>query len=282
MTASVVLAGLAAGAAAVAAGELLLALRARAAARPPRARDARGPLVELLTAIGARLRPGGAVPGRGAAARLAGAGAPLRLTPGDLAALQAGAALLGLGLAAVWSSALPGRLGLAALVAAPLAGFWLPEVLLARRTAKRRRVLEREVADVLDLLRVAVGAGLAPDRALRDVGAHRGGLLGGEIARAAARIELGVPRADAFAELAARCPTEPVAALVAALGRADRHGAPLDEALAALAEQARADRARAAQEAGARAAPKIQLVVALLLVPAVMLLVAASLVRGLA
>jgi tight adherence protein C len=132
----------------------------------------------------------------------------------------------------------------------------------------------------LDLLRVAVAAGQPPDRALREVAVHRGGMLGADLGRAARQVELGVPRARALAELSARCPLEPVAALVAALGRADRHGAPLDEALAALAEQARADRARIAQEAGARAAPKIQLVVALVLVPAVMLLVAASLVRG--
>ena len=68
-----------------------------------------------------------------------------------------------------------------------------------------------------------------------------------------------------------------MAALVAALQRADRHGAPLAPALAALAADARAARARAVREQAAKAAPKIQLVVALLLVPAVMLLVGAAL-----
>lgn len=61
------------------------------------------------------------------------------------------------------------------------------------------------------------------------------------------------------------------------MGRADRHGAPLTPALAALAADARAARARAVREQAAKAAPKIQLVVALLLVPAVMLLVGAAL-----
>ena len=62
------------------------------------------------------------------------------------------------------------------------------------------------------------------------------------------------------------------------LRRADRLGAPPARALAALAEEARARQTRRAAERAARAAPKIQLVVALLLVPSVLLLVAAALV----
>lgn len=283
MSVAVVLSGLAAAAAVFAAADVLGLARARAATRPARLpRGARrGPLLHLIARIGRQAALRGGATGPGLAARLTAAGAPLGLTPADLAALKAGTALVVLGVSAVWSQALPGRLGIAAMVLAPAAGFWLPDLLLSRRAASRRRVLEREVADVLDLLRVAVGAGQSPDRALRDVAGYRGGMLGHELGRAAGQIELGVPRATALAGLAARCPIEPIAALVAALGRADRHGAPLDEALASLAAQARTDRARIAQEAGARAAPQIQLVVALVLVPAVMLLVAASLVRGL-
>ncbi|MEA2181697.1 MAG: hypothetical protein QOF69_882, partial [Solirubrobacteraceae bacterium] len=48
------------------------------------------------------------------------------------------------------------------------------------------------------------------------------------------------------------------------------------------AVQARADQARRLRDDAARAAPKIQLVVALVLVPAVMLLLAAVLVHTLA
>ncbi|MBJ7520012.1 MAG: type II secretion system F family protein [Solirubrobacteraceae bacterium] len=283
MSGAVVLTGIAAAAGAVALADTLHLFRAARARRPSRAErtSRRGPLLALVAGLGRRVAAGRRAPGGGLAARLDAAGRPLGLSPADLAALKAGSGLVCLGLAVVWGQALPGRLGIAALLAMPVAGFWLPDALLVRRAAERRRVLEREVADVLDLLRVAVGAGRAPDRALHDVALYRGGLLGAELGRAAEQVELGVPRERAFASLAARCPLEPVAALVAALGRADRHGAPLDEALTSLAAQARADRARLAQEAGARAAPQIQLIVALVLVPAVMLLVAASLVRGL-
>jgi tight adherence protein C len=66
--------------------------------------------------------------------------------------------------------------------------------------------------------------------------------------------------------------------LVAALHRATRHGAPLGPTLAAQAAEARARTARRHTEAAARAAPQVQLVVALLLVPAVLLLVGAALI----
>jgi tight adherence protein C len=91
-----------------------------------------------------------------------------------------------------------------------------------------------------------------------------------------------VPRATTYAELERRAPVPGVAALTAALSRADRHGAPLGPALAALADEARAERARRLHDAAAAAAPRIQLAVAMLLVPAVLLLVAAGLVHGLA
>ena len=73
-----------------------------------------------------------------------------------------------------------------------------------------------------------------------------------------------------------------LATLVGALERSRRHGVPLADTLAAQAREARAALARAAREHAARAGPKIQLVVALLLVPSVLLLVAAGLLSALA
>ena len=94
------------------------------------------------------------------------------------------------------------------------------------------------------------------------------------------RLGLGAARSEVLRELVARCPGTGVATLAAAIARSDRHGAPLAPALAALAAEARAEQSRRLRDGAARAAPKIQLVVALVLVPAVMLLVGAVLVRG--
>jgi tight adherence protein C len=86
-----------------------------------------------------------------------------------------------------------------------------------------------------------------------------------------------VPRAQSLEALARRAPLPGVRAVVAAIRRADRHGAPLGPALCALALASRADRARALREAAAKAAPKVQLAVAALLVPGAMLLIASAL-----
>jgi tight adherence protein C len=112
-------------------------------------------------------------------------------------------------------------------------------------------------------------------------GRRHPGLLAAELRRAAARLALGARGQDVVQDLERRCPDPGVADLAAALRRAERHGAPLADALAAQAQEARARRAHALTEAAARAAPKIQLVVALLLVPAVMLLVGACLAAAL-
>jgi tight adherence protein C len=215
------------------------------------------------------------------ARRLDAAGAPPGLAVADVMALKWGAAaaagLAGLPLATV----LPGRLGPVALVAAPAAAFLAPDAVIARRARRRTTAIAEDIADVLDLLHVAVEAGLTPLRALGEVGRRRGGVLASELGATAAMAALGVPRAQALDRLTRRCPSDGVTALVAAIRRTERHGAPLGPALSALAADARAQRAQRLRERAARAAPKIQLVVALLLVPATMLLVAAALAAAL-
>jgi tight adherence protein C len=223
-----------------------------------------------------RLRRGTAA---GLAARVDAAG--LRVSAGEVMVAKLGAAPVAALAVLALAPAAPGRLGLALLLAAPPAGFLAPDLWLRARAKARAREMEAEQADVLDLLRVAVGAGLTPWRALREVGRRHPGVLAGELGAAARRVTLGVPADAALARLERRCPAAGTHALTAAVRRADRLGAPPARAFAALAEEARARRARRAAEQAARAGPKIQLVVALLLVPSVLLLVAAALVPAL-
>jgi tight adherence protein C len=245
--------------------ELVLAVRL------PRRRAGRAGVAVL-----ARLGRGfGVRAPRGLAERIEAAA--LDVSVGDAMAVKAGAALAGLAVVLPLLPAAPGRTGVALLLAAPAAGFLAPDAWLRHRTRRRARAMEGELADVLDLLRVAVAAGLAPGCAMAEVGRLHPGAFAAELRRAAGRAALGVPRETAYRELERRCPAAGVPAVVAALRRADRHGAPLAPALAAEARTARAREAHRAAEAAARAAPQIQLVVALLLVPAVLLLVAAAL-----
>jgi tight adherence protein C len=265
MTRAVVLAALAGLIAAPALLDLV------AGARPPRWRAGRAGLAALLR-VG---RGFGARAPRGLAERIAAAG--LDVPAGDIMAVKVGAALAGLAAVIPVLPGAPGRTGLVLPVAAPATGFLAPDVWLRRRARRRVRSIETELGDVLDLMRVAVAAGLPPARALAEVGRRHPGVLAAELRRAAARSGLGIPREITYRELERRCPAAGIPALVAALTRADRHGAPLGPALVAEARTARARAASRAAEAAARAAPQIQLVIALLLVPSVLLLVAAAL-----
>jgi tight adherence protein C len=215
----------------------------------------------------------------GLAARVEAAG--VNAGVGEILAAKLGAAPVAALAALVLLPLAPGRLGLALLAGAPFAGYFAPELWLRARARARARVMEAEQADVLDLLRVAVGAGLGPWRALAEVGRRHPGALAGELGAAARRVGLGLPPELALARLERRCPAAGTHALTAALRRADRLGSPPARAFAALAAEARAREARRAAEHAARAAPKIQLVVALLLVPSAMLLVAAALMPAL-
>ncbi len=270
MTAAAGLAGLAGVLAAVGVADLVAARRPR---RPRRA-GWRVVGVALLRRLGRGVGPRAGP--RDLEARLAASG--LALPVGDFLAVKGGAALATLLAVLPAAPGLPGRLPIVVPLALPAAAFLVPDAWLRRRIRARVAAMERELPDVLDLIRVAVGAGLPANRALAQVGLRHPGLLAAELRHATRALELGVPTAAAYAQLARRAPLPGVAVLVGALGRAGRHGAPLDGALAAQAAEARSARARETAERAARAAPKIQLVVALLLVPSVLLLVAAALI----
>jgi len=280
MTRAALLAGAAGVCAAAAIVELIVLGVPRRRPRGGGRTSRLGAMTVLLAQIARRVGAGAAP--EDLHARVAAAGTPLGLGASDVTALKGAVALIGLLLALPIAGALPGRLWIAALLCAPAAGFLLPDVMLARRARSRGARMSRELADVLDLLRVAVEAGLPLSRALGEVGRRCSGLLGAELAASAARIELGATRAATLDELVAGCPLAGVASLAAAIARSECHGAPLAPALEALAAEARSAQARQLRDEAARAAPKIQLVVALVLVPAVMLLVAAVLFRTLA
>lgn len=269
------------GPAIVAAAAVLLATVALAQLLPRRTRTRhtrQGAGLRLLARLGRRI--GAPVAPGDLDARLAAAGRPLGLRPADVTAAKGGAAAFALALALPLGSLLPGRLGLLAPFALPLAAFLAPDLWLRRRAAARGAAMAAELPDLLDLLRVALGAGLSLDRALAEVARRDCGLLAREVRTAAVQVALGVPREQALAGLAVRCPCEGIVPLVRALERGARHGTPLAEALAAQAGEARAARARRLTERAARAAPQIQLVVALLLVPSVLLLVGAALLAS--
>jgi len=209
-------------------------------------------------------------------ARIARAGLSDALAAPDLARARAGGALAGAALAAPLAIASPLLAALAPVLGA--AGALTPSRWLAGRQATRRAALVRELPDLLDLLGICVESGMALDPALELVADRLGGTLGGEIDRVLRDLSLGTPRAAAYRALVDRAGAPELAQTVGALLQAEELGAPLSRALEGQAEALRVARRQAARERAARAAPKIQLVVALVLVPSVLLMMLAALI----
>ena len=174
--------------------------------------------------------------------------------------------------------AVPGRLGVVVAVGMVAAGFATPDALLERATRRRRARMVAALPDALDMLAVGAASGRDPFTGLGEIAAESTGPLAVELARAVAEIEAGEPVATAIARLRERIGAPEIGALAATLERSRTYGSPLADQLHLQATSLRRDARRRIEEQAARAAPKIQLVVALVLVPSVLLTIVAAIV----
>jgi tight adherence protein C len=252
----------------------------RSVARGRMPRPGHGPMLLALL-----VRFGRAAARRAAPAdlerRLAAAGRPGGLGAREVLAAKFGAAVAATPPAVLLGALAPGRLGWLLTVAAPLGGFMAPDLWLRRLATARAAAVRRALPELLDLLRVTVDAGVSLPAALAAVGDRASGPLAAEWTAVGREVALDVPLGDALAAMEARMPLPEIRMLVGALDRSRRYGAPLADTLAGQARDARLGLSRHVREEAAKAGPKIQLVVALLLVPSVLLLVAAALISAL-
>jgi tight adherence protein C len=188
--------------------------------------------------------------------------------------------LVGVAAGVLAAPAAPGRTALLALVGFPLAGFVGPDALRTRRARRRHRRLTGAMPDALDLLAVSAASGRGPAGGLEQLAEAGEGPLAEELRLVAAEVSCGVPFSAALESLRGRVPGGEVATLVAAIERSRRYGSPLADQLRRQASALRRESRRAIEERAARAAPKIQLVIALVLVPSVLLMIAAGLIAN--
>jgi tight adherence protein C len=212
--------------------------------------------------------------------RLRRSGLERRLSLGAVLAAKVAGGALGSLVGLVAAPAAPGRTALLVAVAMPVAGFLAPDALLEREARRRRRRLLAALPDALDLLAVSAGSGRGPAAGLEQLAGAGEGPLAEELRLTVAELSCGVPLSSALRSLRARVPGSELATLVAAIERSRRFGSPLADQLRRQAGALRRDGRRAVEERAARAAPKIQLVVALVLVPSVLLMIAAGLIAN--
>lgn len=218
--------------------------------------------------------------GAGLADRIRRAGVEGSVSPRTIVGCKLGTAAAGGLLGTVAAPAAPGRLAPLIAIAMPAAGFLAPDALLERLAGRRRVLLLGALPDALDLMGAGAASGRSISAALRDAAGGRVGPLREELSMTAAEMACGVPQREALAGLRRRIPGSEVAALCAAIDRSRKLGSPLAEQLSRQSADLRRGQRRAVEERAARAAPKIQLVVALVLVPAVLLVIVAGLIAN--
>ncbi len=211
--------------------------------------------------------------------RLARAGLESRLPLAAVLAAKLAAAAAGGVVASMAAPAAPGRIAVLVAVGMPIAGFMAPDALLERAARHRHRRLVGALPDALDLLAVSAISGRSPAAGFEQL-ATGTGPLADELRIAVAEIACGQSTSAALGELRTRVPGPEISTLAASIERSHRLGSPLADQLRRQSSALRRDQRRVIEERAARAAPKIQLVVALVLVPSVLLMIAAGLIAN--
>jgi tight adherence protein C len=152
-------------------------------------------------------------------------------------------------------------------------GFMLPDVFIAGKGKKRQAEIRQALPETLDLLAIAVGAGMGLEAAIELVIQRLPGALGQEFHRILQELSLGVSRREAFGNLRTRTEVEELSTFALILTQADALGTPLSVVLKSQAAEMRMLRRQRAREAGAKTPVALLFPLLLGIFPALMLIV---------
>lgn len=155
------------------------------------------------------------------------------------------------------------------------AGFYLPSVWLRHRITKRRRAIEHGMPNALDLLQVAIEAGLGFDAAMTRVAnelARATPAISEEFLMLQLEIQAGKDRDRAFIDMAERTGVDEVAAFANVILQATQFGTSVSDALATYASEMRINRELRAQEKANKLPVQMSGVMAALMMPTLLML----------
>lgn len=144
---------------------------------------------------------------------------------------------------------------LVAAIGAVIFGAFGPEIWIKNVITKRRKALEKQLPDGLDLLVICVEAGLSLDAALKRTAEELGRgarELADELTLTSVELGFLPERAVALRNLAQRTGLKPIGAVVSALVQTEKFGTPLAQSLRVLAAEFRNQRLLRAEEKAAR------------------------------
>lgn len=155
-------------------------------------------------------------------------------------------------------------------------GALTPVTVVARRRDARQRAIRDGLADMLDLLLICVEAGISLDAAIQRVGrelAHVHAALSEELTLLGRRQAAGVPREDALRGLWHRTGLTEIRTLAANIIQSERWGTSIARVLRVNAEVIRGARRARAERRAAVASTKMLFPLALLILPALFIVI---------
>jgi tight adherence protein C len=163
--------------------------------------------------------------------------------------------------------------GLLAVVGGSALGFQAPNIFLYNTAVKREDVMQKAMADAIDLLTISVEAGLGFDAALQQVAKNTEGPLAAEFGRVLQEMQIGRGRSDAMRALAERTTLPDIRSFVSAMVQAESFGIPIAQVLRVQSSEIRVKRRQRAEEKAAQVPVKIMIPVVLFILPCLMIVV---------
>ena len=194
--------------------------------------------------------------------KLSQAGNPAALTPAGFQAMRlslaALLAIVGLGIGLVLPLTIPDFLA-APLVGAALAavGYMLPLLWIEQLIGRRRRQIQRSLAEATDLLTLVVESGMSLDEGLLSITERFHNALGDEIGKVLREIRLGRPRMSALEHMADTAGVPDLHHLVESIVQSDQMGVPIARLLRVQATEMRRRQRQSAQERAAQASSRM-------------------------
>lgn len=126
--------------------------------------------------------------------------------------------------------------------------YFVPDVLIHGRGAKRQKAIELELPNTLDQMLISVEAGLGFESAMARSGQNGKGPLSEELVRTLQDMQVGRSRKDAYLAMAERADVPDLRSFVRAVVQADTYGIALASVLRIQAKQMRVKRRQRAEE----------------------------------
>jgi len=127
-------------------------------------------------------------------------------------------------------------------------GFYGPEASLNRAIDDRRKKMERQLPDIIDLLVISVEAGLGFEAAMGRVVQNVPGELSREFSRTLQETRVGVARHEALRNMAERTDVDDLNSFILSLIQADSFGVSISRMLRVQADEMRVRRRQRIQE----------------------------------